>query len=859
MPNGAEIIDFQNYIRGNLVESPHFDTYAELGNYLESGPSQGFVYTNGGTIKGMVTSRYGTLTPSEYNSTNVVPIRTTQELQVMEDAQGKFYVEGALENGTGKVGSTMSTSIPSAMALTGFMLTAGNYISEEFYDGDINKMPFIIKGNYQFKQFLENEGIINRGSWADRRLKDLYKSDPEKAYEIDMQAREKAEGHMRIDGTYERIYESEIHALLNSYDHTHPYIEGADMVALARFAISAFKLDQPRNQYGEFSVPRYMSCRAQTGTHEITTYNISTSGACFTAVARPDGYTQVHIVSTSMQTIDINWVRSDGVTGTTQVYVNQQTHTKDGHTVYSESFTEILAESACILPMRDYGTDLNYLSDDEALGVFYGTKINEKGVSQKDDDYHLSDETIATIANPNTSTADALIALANDLPFLGDNKITIPQLRRDPSTGDFEKVDLDYYPLSFPMEVLTGASTLVDSPFDVPITNPDKSTQWEVNPDLSKMLELGLGLGTMNMPNFDPDGKKDPLPDPDPTPDPKPDPDPNDNPDPQPEPYNWSLPLVKTPLPEPTDEGETDIPVPPTHTGNVGLGGIYNPTSAELGQINAFLWSDSFWDMVEKMINNPMDAIIGLHEVYFTPSHSASKTEVFCGCQGTGVMSYKVTDRFYTLDCGTIDIPEVLGNVYDYMNEISIYLPYVGIVPLDTESVTRARLQVKYNIDVCSGASVCNIYVTRDTNTVCMYTYGCQVSSIYPLCGRDFTGLVGSLTSLASSIITANPIGIGSSLISTGANMHGQVQKSGGYGGNTGALNIKKPYVIIKKPIIARSDTFNQYIGYPCNEVARLGTLHGYTECENVRLNTLGMDNRDIDEVTSMLRGGVIL
>ena len=94
-----------------------------------------------------------------------------------------------------------------------------------------------------------------------------------------------------------------------------------------------------------------------------------------------------------------------------------------------------------------------------------------------------------------------------------------------------------------------------------------------------------------------------------------------------------------------------------------------------------------------------MDAIIGLHKIYATPSRGSDDT-IVVGTIDSNVTSRTVNNQYITIDCGTQELGLYYGNVYDYtpFTQVQCYLPFIGIVNLDTNEVMCSRINIKYNI-----------------------------------------------------------------------------------------------------------------------------------------------------------------
>lgn len=313
-----------------------------------------------------------------------------------------------------------------------------------------------------------------------------------------------------------------------------------------------------------------------------------------------------------------------------------------------------------------------------------------------------------------------------------------------------------------------------------------------------------------------------------------------------------------------TGNGTTPPIVLPTGSANA-LYSIYNPSQAEINSFGSWLWSDNFVDQLKKIFNDPMQAIIGLHKVFATPITSGTGT-IKVGYLDSEVSSKLVSNQYASINCGTIDLYEYFGNVLDYTEtEIYIYLPFVGIVPLNVYDVMRSSINVKYKVDVLTGACLCSVNVTRDTAGGQLYTYSGNCAVQYPLSSGSYMGIVASALGVASSVVGTIAsggamlplaLGVGASALTSAKT---RVEHSGSISGNAGAMGIKKPYIIIKRPQTAYANDFNYYNGIAQNEKVSLSTLRGFTKVKYVNLEGIQATSKEMEMIENELLKGVLI
>lgn len=311
-------------------------------------------------------------------------------------------------------------------------------------------------------------------------------------------------------------------------------------------------------------------------------------------------------------------------------------------------------------------------------------------------------------------------------------------------------------------------------------------------------------------------------------------------------------------------EDSPNIIVPDTNI-DTGLGAVYVPTIEQLNSFSQWLWSPNFIDQIKKLFSDPMQGIIGLHQIYFTPEHNGTDT-IHCGYLDSGVSSDYTKKRYIKINCGNVNVKETFGNIFDYepLTTIECYLPFIGIVPLKVGDVMRSTISIEYICDVLTGACLCNIYVLRDDIKALLYTYGGNCAVNYPLSSGSYMGIVSSLVGVTMSVATgiisggaSIPLSIGGGAMSL-LNAKTNVKTSGGYSGNTGAMGVKKPYLIIKNTLSSMPDNYNKYIGNAYNDIKNISECVGYSVIENVQL--IGeMTDTEKEEIKNYLESGVII
>lgn len=318
------------------------------------------------------------------------------------------------------------------------------------------------------------------------------------------------------------------------------------------------------------------------------------------------------------------------------------------------------------------------------------------------------------------------------------------------------------------------------------------------------------------------------------------------------------------------DEGTpTPTPIPPI----VDIGGsasalytVYNPTKNNLNALGAYLWtSDILEQLVRIFTNNPMDAIISLHSIYCSPSLGGnSNIKLGYLDAGSGTNCPTVNSQFVSIDCGYVDIPEYFGDCRDYSpyTNVTIFLPFIGFRTVKTEDIVAGRVNIKYNIDVLTGSCVAIVSVRKKGVSHTLYTFEGNCSMSLPLTGADHTRMIAGLSSAVLGGVTGGVAGAvmgGVNAMASGS-FQANIQRSGSFSGNAGAMSIKKPYIIVNRDYIYDAESYNELYGFPANISTRLGDCSGYNRVKSVHVDSISNATKEEkDEIESILRSGFIL
>ena len=312
-----------------------------------------------------------------------------------------------------------------------------------------------------------------------------------------------------------------------------------------------------------------------------------------------------------------------------------------------------------------------------------------------------------------------------------------------------------------------------------------------------------------------------------------------------------------------TGSGVTPAWLPDDTTPSTVMWKVYNPSPAQLRAFGEWLWTATgIVEQFRRIVQSPMDAVLCLHKIYKTPTRGGSAT-IVCGNLDSEVSSPTVSDQYVKFDCGAVWLTEYFGNVFDYppYTEVSIYLPFIGIVRLDGNDVMRALIGVSYTVDVYTGACIAEIMVNRDGVGGVLYQFNGNAAVEYPINGMNYNsaimGAMGVSTGIMSGIATGNPLPFISSLGSAMMQTRENIQRSGSFSGNAGAMGAKKPYLIITRPQPEIASDYVDYGGYGANATVEIGSCSGFIRATHVDLSIGEAYKNELEEIESLLKSGI--
>lgn len=248
-----------------------------------------------------------------------------------------------------------------------------------------------------------------------------------------------------------------------------------------------------------------------------------------------------------------------------------------------------------------------------------------------------------------------------------------------------------------------------------------------------------------------------------------------------------------------------------------GFCNLYKVTEKELSQLSKVRFQK------DTTSGTVVDYGSSITQLYILPLNLPAeiigdKSNIILGSFDSQVESTLLNNYTVDYDMGSITVPAKYNNAYDFINTTcTLRVPFFNAVALDPENVVGHTISIKFTLDLYSGNVTMNVV-------------------------SDFTG--GIIYSATANIVTQIPF----------------IQKQ-----NNSVVNqlsnvfkyvIATPVIEVVRNIPYQAD--NSTFGRETVQVAKLNTVHGYCEVDNVNLVTLAT-NDEKDSIISLLKEGVFI
>lgn len=299
----------------------------------------------------------------------------------------------------------------------------------------------------------------------------------------------------------------------------------------------------------------------------------------------------------------------------------------------------------------------------------------------------------------------------------------------------------------------------------------------------------------------------------------------------------------------------------------------YKVNSSILSSLGNAMWQDA--DIIRDIFGGDiMGAIVSLSILPIIPTAGASQNIKLANWD-TNISAPVISKQYVTVDMGSLIFNEYHSSYLDYApnTKAEIYLPFIGERQLDIDDIMDATLQLKYQIDVLTGACVAQLKVTKHNTggkhiselSSVMYSWDGNVANNMPLSGQSFANLysamvggIGAALAVGISGGAAAPV-VGA--VSSAANILGSskptINRSGNLGGGTGLLSVQKPYITLSRPVQSIAPSALALTGYPSNVGGQLSNFSGFIRINKIDLDNIACTEEEAEEIRRLMAGGV--
>lgn len=307
--------------------------------------------------------------------------------------------------------------------------------------------------------------------------------------------------------------------------------------------------------------------------------------------------------------------------------------------------------------------------------------------------------------------------------------------------------------------------------------------------------------------------------------------------------------------------------------------GIFNRTFAMtapgIKSLSNYLWNadETIFNEIVKglslMGGNPIDGLIDLRLYPFNvvnKSTGGASKSIVVGRTDTGVTGIEITNYNAVLDLGKCTFYPYFGNFLDYepFTTASLYIPYVGIVPISTADFMGQTISCKMVVDITTGSCTAIVFA----NAIPIIYKNGNIGVEIPMTGTNSaeyaSRIAGGLTSgtgdialgAASKSVGQVVSGVGS-IVDSALSVNNTMYNTAG--SSSPACGLWQPqncYFIIQRPVPIVPENYGHTVGYACNYQAKISDCSGYTQTYNVDVSSINAPESEKNAIAGILNSG---
>lgn len=288
-----------------------------------------------------------------------------------------------------------------------------------------------------------------------------------------------------------------------------------------------------------------------------------------------------------------------------------------------------------------------------------------------------------------------------------------------------------------------------------------------------------------------------------------------------------------------------------------GTGGVtyYEMDAMKLRAVFNAIYDPSFFQTLENQFYDMKSCIVSCIRIPALPTAETGADAIMVAGQSIGV-SATIVPRYASISETSYDITFPFGdgiwaegseNYVDYAYSVgTLYLPFVGVVPLDVGVVAHSRqIRIGAEVDWCTGSIV---YKLANASGDFIGTYEGHFSSEVPIVSQTYNamgvasgvmGMIGGAAAGATGNLGGLAAAAGSAAYAIQSlALHTQINGSisSSVGNRLGRKAVAT--VITRTPSEPDLRQFRTVLGMPFFQVATISSLSGYVQCSGASVNS---------------------
>lgn len=303
-----------------------------------------------------------------------------------------------------------------------------------------------------------------------------------------------------------------------------------------------------------------------------------------------------------------------------------------------------------------------------------------------------------------------------------------------------------------------------------------------------------------------------------------------------------------------------------------------------------WLMTDNFINNISNLFNDKLSALDDLKILPFDlvnhdSAHTSQSANLTIANVSGEIPCYKILPAYNCIvNGGKYRYSAYWGNYNDYTaSSYYLYIPYGGIVELSPSHVVNSEIEIKYAVDIMTGAATAIIY----SNGVFIKTTPCQMGQTVPITFTNtnqrqiknaltaintansimntvksaaLTAATGGAGAMIGAEIGGGALGIGSSIAQNVLTNPLTVGSVGNFSANTALVMPQSAFLIISRVQLSIPSSSENIIGKPSNIKSTIRTFvgSGFVQINVGHVNTSATADEQ-KEILSLLRNGIFI